>query len=66
MTFQTENISDIAAKASIPVGVTGMTIYGIPLPEVVFLLTIVYTILLIINQAYVLYKWVRGRNEPKE
>lgn len=64
--MNSENITDIAAKASIPVSVSGMTVYGVALPDVILLLTGVYTILLIINQARIFYKWLRGKDEPKE
>jgi hypothetical protein len=64
--MQTENITDIAAKASIPVSVSGMTVYGVLLPDVILILTGLYTVLLIINQARIFYKWMKGKDEPKE
>ncbi len=59
-----ENITDIAAKASIPVSVSGITMYGVALPDIILILTGIYTVLLIINQGHILYKWFKERNAP--
>lgn len=44
----TENIVDVA-KASPPVAITSLSLFGIPISEWVYFLTAVYTILLIIG-----------------
>lgn len=40
-----------AAKAAPPLGVGGLTLFGVPLNDVVLLLTAVYTVFLIIKTA---------------
>ena len=64
--MKTETVSE-AIKAAPPVGVTGMSFWGIPLPDVLTILTIVYTIFLIVDKspavwrrACAIYRWVRG------
>jgi hypothetical protein len=48
-----------AAKAAPPVGVTGLTIFGVSLSEVVLVLTLMYTIILIIDKLPVLVERIR-------
>lgn len=62
----TDTITDMATKASLPVTVSGMNLFGVPLPDIVQIATIVYVILLGINQAYTLYKRIKDKDEPKE
>lgn len=47
-----------AAKAAPPVTVTGLTIFGYPLPEVVMLMTLIYTTVQLL-----LLLWDRVRKE---
>jgi hypothetical protein len=52
-----------ASKVSPPVGVTGLTLYGISLSDFVLLLTAVYTVLMI---GFMLRdKWWRQRGKRK-
>ena len=44
----TENIVD-AAKASPPIAITSLSLFGLPLSEWVYLLTAIYTLLLILG-----------------
>lgn len=57
-----------AAKATPPVSVTGLTLYGVPLNDVVLVLTGLYTVLLIIDKLPALFKrvqqvgaWIRSK-----
>lgn len=58
-----------AGKAAPPLSVGGLTLFGIPLPDVVMVMTLIYTIWVIIEKtpkvldALVnLYRRIRGRN----
>lgn len=51
-------VVDMAVKAAPPVAVTGVTFYGVALPDVVAVLTIVY---LVIHIGYIVTKWFKGR-----
>lgn len=64
-----ESITE-AAKALPPVGVGGLTLAGLPLNEWVLILTIIYTLFLIVEKAPAvwarlveLFKKLRGTNE---
>lgn len=48
-----------AAKAAPPVSVTGLTLYGVPLNDVVLVLTGIYTAILLIDKLPVLFKRAR-------
>lgn len=50
-------VVDMAVKAAPPVAVTGMTFFGVPLPDIVALLTIVY---LLVHMGYIIKKWIKG------
>lgn len=52
----TEYVAAPAAKAALPVAVTGMSLWGIPLQEWVYILTIIYTILQMGYFVYGLWK----------
>jgi hypothetical protein len=39
-----------AARAAPPLGATGLTLWGVPLNEVLILLTIVYTLFLLVDK----------------
>lgn len=56
-----------AAKAAPPIGVGGLTLFGIPLNDVVLILTAIYTVFLIIKTAPAAFS-VMGRwlNKAKE
>lgn len=51
-------VGDMAVKAAPPVTVTGLTFYGIALPDIVALLTIVY---LVVHIGYIITKWFKGK-----
>lgn len=55
-------IADLAPAAP-PSAITGLSVLGIPLPEVVLLLNAVYITLGI---AYLIYKWYKGGNHGGE
>lgn len=51
-------VADMTLKAAPPVAFTGMTVFGVALPDVVAILTIVY---LVIHIGYIVNKWIKGR-----
>lgn len=51
-------VADMAVKAAPPVAVSGLTFYGVAIPDIVGLLTIVY---LAIHIGYIITKWIKGR-----
>ncbi len=51
-------LADVSIKAAPPITVSGLTLYGYTLPDVVSVLTIVY---LLIHIGYIVSKWIRGR-----
>ena len=53
----TQDITTELAKASPAVGVGALTIFGFALPDVVQIAALVYTLGLIIQQGYRLYRW---------
>jgi hypothetical protein len=67
-----ETINEVA-RAAPPLGVGGLSLYGIPLNEWVLLLTAIYTIFLIVDKfpsvierIRALVRWVKGRNVKSE
>lgn len=53
----TSQVVDMSLKATPPVMVTGFTLFGATLPDVVGLLTIAY---LLIHIGYIITKWYKG------
>lgn len=51
-------VADMTVKAAPPVTVTGLTFYGVALPDVIAILTIVY---LVVHIGYIVTKWFKGR-----
>lgn len=51
-------VTDMAVKAAPPVTVTGLTFYGIAIPDIVAVLTIMY---LVVHIGYISTKWIKGR-----
>ena len=51
-------VVDMSIKATPPLAVTGLSIYGVALPDVVSVLTIAY---LAVHIGYILYKWYKGK-----
>ena len=57
MTIQNhESVVDTLTKASPPVAVTSLTLFGIDLPVLVQVATLIYVVVLIIDKLYRLYK----------
>lgn len=52
------DVIDMSIKAAPPLAVTGMSVFGVPLPDVVSIATLVY---LAIHGGYILSKWWRGK-----
>lgn len=75
MNFQADSITDVVGKAALPVGVTGMNLFGISLPDWVQILTGVYVFLMGVDKMYLMFlRYREDRNkllheikdEPKE
>ena len=56
-----------AVKAAPPVSLSGLSMWGVPIPEVLTILTIIYTLIMLINALPTLIKrvkqfvaWVKG------
>ena len=54
----THQVVDMSVKAAPPLAVTGLSVYGVALPDVVAILTIVY---LVIHIGYIVTKWIKGK-----
>ena len=54
----TAQVADMTQRAAIPVAVTGVTVMGVALPDIVAMLTIIY---LVIHIGYIAYKWKKGK-----
>lgn len=50
--YTTETGVVMAAKAGLPVGVTGATLLGIPVPEIIQWLTLVYIVVLLSQKGW--------------
>lgn len=60
--MKTDAINE-ALRAAPPISIGGLTMFSIPLNEWVLLMTLVYTIFLIVDKAWVLYqRWKEKRN----
>ncbi len=53
----TSQVVDMSAKAAPPVAVTGLSFWGVALPDIVAVLTIIY---LAIHIGYIINKWRKG------
>ena len=62
----TQDITTELAKASPAVGVGALTIFGFALPDVVQVAALVYTLGLIIQQGYRLYRWWHERRARQQ
>lgn len=51
-------IVDMSIKAAPPLAVTGMSVFGVQLPDIVSIATLIY---LAIHGGYILTKWMRGK-----
>jgi len=54
----THQVVDMSLKADPPFAVTVLSVWGVALPDVVAILTILY---LVIHIGYIVTKWVKGR-----
>lgn len=53
-----EQTLELVKHATPPVAVTGLTVFGYPLPDIVSILTIIY---LLVHISYIISKWLRGK-----
>ena len=51
-------IVDMSVKMAPPLAVTGLSVFGVPLPDVVSVVTLVY---LGIHIGYLVHKWIKGK-----
>ena len=51
-------IADMSVKVAPPLAVTGLSVYGVQLPDIVSVVTLIY---LAIHIGYLLHKWVKGK-----
>lgn len=63
---QQDNISDMATKAALPVTVSGMSVFGVPVPDLVQIITLIYVIIMAVDKGYSFYLRFKNRNEPEE
>lgn len=49
---------DASIKVTPPLAVTGMTIFGVALPDIVAVATLIY---ITVNVSYIIYKWKKGK-----
>jgi hypothetical protein len=59
MTDNKETLAAIAVKATPPVGVSIASVFGYPVSDVLIWATLIYTLLLIIQKCYQIYKEVK-------
>ena len=59
MTDNKETLAAIAVKATPPVGVSIASVFGYPVSDVLIWATLIYTLLLIIQKIYQIYKEVK-------
>lgn len=58
-----ESGAAIVAKLAPPSSVSLATIAGVPVPDIVLLATLVYTLLMIVHKVIVIYKDARGKDQ---
>lgn len=56
-----ESATEVMAKMAPPVTVSGMTLFGIPIPEVVQILTAIYVFFMAVDKVFVLYLRYKNR-----
>lgn len=65
-----ETVTDMVTKAGPALAVSGLTFFGISLPDLVQLLTGIYVLLMACDKAYMIYlrykKDKQGVDEPQE
>jgi hypothetical protein len=55
-TQHTESISELLTKAAPPVTVTSLNLYGVTLPDIVQIVTLVYLVVLVADKLYAMYQ----------
>lgn len=55
MNYQTETVSDVITKAGPPVAVSGLTLFGFTLPDLVQIATGIYVTLMAIDKMYIMF-----------
>ena len=60
MTDSKETLTAVAVKATPPVGVSIASVFGYPVSDVLIWATLIYTLLLIIQKCYQIYKEVKN------
>lgn len=64
MNFQTETITDVVTKATLPVTVTGLNFFGISLPDWVQIFTAIYVFALGVDKIYLMFlRYRESRNK---
>jgi hypothetical protein len=61
MNYQTETVSDVITKAGPPVAVSGLTLFGFTLPDLVQIATGIYVTLMALDKMYIMF--LRYREE---
>ena len=59
MTDSKETLAAVVVKATPPVGVSIASVFGYPVSDVLIWATLIYTLLLIIQKCYQIYKEVK-------
>jgi|VirMetMinimDraft_7_1064189.scaffolds.fasta_scaffold96476_1 hypothetical protein len=63
----TDTATDIISKAAPPIAVSGLTMFGFSIPELVQLITLVYVSVMLIDKVYTMYSRYRDKsNESSE
>lgn len=64
MNIQTETVSDVITKAGPPVAVSGLTLFGFSLPDLVQIATGIYVTLLALDKIYIMFlRYREDRNK---
>lgn len=69
MTQTFEQAADTAVRfsAPLPVAVTGLSLYGVSMQDVVYILTAILTVLMVIEKLWSMWrKWKRSNDAPSE
>jgi hypothetical protein len=61
-----ESGAAIAAKLAPPSSVSLATIFGVPVPDIVLLATLIYTLLMIVHKLIVIYKDTLGERDKDD
>lgn len=50
-----ETAAGIAAKTAAPITISTVSLFGVPVPEIILIATLIYTVLLIIHKLWSIY-----------